>query len=99
MSSAGSHKMKTYTAATRHIRDGENIIGILLNVIGLDTYWSRARTKTTQIWCDDAKLFLVRMQHNRHIRYTSNEIVRQPLNLANDFYLSEAILNFLPKYS
>ena len=68
MSSAGSHKMKTYTAAAKHIRDGE-------------------------------KLFLVRMQHNRHIRYTSNEIVRQPLNLANDFYLSEAILNFLPKYS
>ena len=26
MSSAGSHKMKTYTAATKHICDGENII-------------------------------------------------------------------------
>ena len=45
MSSAGSRKMKTYTAAAKHIRDGE-------------------------------KLFLVRMQHNGHIRYTTNEIVR-----------------------
>jgi len=76
MSSAGSHKMKTYTAATKHIRDGENINGILLKVIGLDTYWSRARTKTTQNWRDPAKLFLVGMQHNGHIRYTTNEIVR-----------------------